>query len=94
MFRIIVSSLLIILCFNSNLYAQKTFSKKEEKLLTQKGEAYYNDEYYLTAAKIFEQLNKSNPKDLYYELMVGICYSFLNNKKESALDILLSLIHI
>ena len=90
MFRIIVSSLLIILCFNSNLYAQKTFSKKEEKLLTQKGEAYYNDEYYLTAAKIFEQLNKSNPKDLYYELMVGICYSFLNNKKESALDILLT----
>ena len=55
----------------------------------QKGEAYYNDEYYQTAATIFERLNKANPEDLYYKLMVGICYSFLNDKKEESLDYLL-----
>lgn len=85
----ITTSLIFIAILSSNLFAQEAFSKKEEKLLTQKGEAYYNDEYYSTAATIFERLNKANPKDLYYELMIGICYTFLNDKKEESLAYLL-----
>lgn len=85
----IVSILLISLITIGYSFSQEAMSKKEEKILTQKGEAYYNDEYYVTAATIFERLNKSNPKDLYYQLMVGICYSFINDKKEAALELLL-----
>lgn len=70
-------------------FSQESISKKEEKILTQKGEAYFNDEYYFTAATIFERLYKAKPNDLYYQLMVGICYTFLNDKKEESLDYLL-----
>lgn len=85
----ITTILLLLLFTTSSITAQEVIGKKEEKLLMQKGEAYYNDEYYQTAATIFERLNKANPEDLYYKLMVGICYSFLNDKKEESLDYLL-----
>ncbi len=85
----ITTSLIFIAIISSNLFAQEVFSKKEVKLLTQKGEGYYNDGYYSTAATIFERLNKANPNDLYYELMIGICYTFLTDKKEESLTYLL-----
>jgi hypothetical protein len=85
----ITTILLLFLFITSSVISQEVIGKKEEKLLMQKGEAYYNDEYYQTAATIFERLNKTNPKDLYYKLMVGICYTFINDKKEQSLDYLL-----
>ena len=89
MVKKVISTVLIALISLTSTFAQDAMSKKEEKALTNKGEGYYSDEYYITAANIFEELNKANPDDLYYKLMLGICYSFITEKKELSLIYLL-----
>ncbi|MEQ8623342.1 MAG: hypothetical protein RJQ00_11815 [Vicingaceae bacterium] len=76
------------LLFNS-ISAQDKMSKKEEKNTTQQAEAQYNDENYSKAAELFESLNKSNPNDIYYKMMKGVCYTFIDDKRAESIDILL-----
>ncbi|GAB4257321.1 MAG: hypothetical protein Kow0079_14530 [Vicingaceae bacterium] len=65
-------------------------SKKAEKALLEKAEWYYTEENYKKATELFEKLLDNNPSDIYYELMTGICYSYLPNKNKESLEILLA----
>ncbi len=85
--------LLLITLFGGTVFSQGQLSSKDEKNILEKAEFYYEDEdgkNIPKALKLFERLSKSKPEDPYYNLMVGICYSYFKNKKEDALTKLLS----
>lgn len=88
-----IVSLLLIIFIVGNGFSQGQLSGKDEKSILEKAEFYYDDEdgkNIPKALKLFERLSKSKPADPYYNLMVGICYTFFKNKKEDALKKLLS----
>ena len=60
-------------------------SKSEIKKLEKEGEAYYESEQYEKALKYFLQLNEIKPNDPYYNLVLGICYSYYPDEKEKSL---------
>ncbi|MDG1475929.1 MAG: hypothetical protein P8Q14_02165 [Vicingaceae bacterium] len=84
--------LLLITLLGGSAFSQGELSGKDEKNMLEKAEFYYDDEdgkNIPKALKLFERLSKSKPEDPYYNLMVGICYSYFKNKKEDALKKLL-----
>ena len=84
---------LLIILTGGVAFSQGELSGKDEKNMLEKAEFYYHDDdgkNIPKALKIFEKLSKSRPEDPYYNLMVGICYSFFKHKKEGALKKLLS----
>lgn len=88
-----IVSLLLIILFVGSVFSQGKLSSKEEKNTLEKAEFYYEDEdgkNIPKALKFFERLSKNKPEDPYYNLMVGICYSYFKNKKEDALKKLLA----
>lgn len=90
--KFVVLFLLIIMTVGS-VFSQDKLSGKDEKKILEKAEFYYHDDdgkNVPKALKLFERLSKNKPEDPYYNLMVGICYSFFKNKKEDALKKLLS----
>jgi len=90
--KVVVLFLLIILTVGS-VFSQDKLSGKDEKNILEKAEFYYHDDdgkNIPKALKLFERLSKNKPEDPYYNLMVGICYSFFKNKKEDALKKLLA----
>jgi len=83
---------LLIILVAGSAYSQGELSGKDEKKMLEKAEFYYDDEDSKNipkALKLFEKLSKNKPEDPYYNLMVGICYSYFKNKKEDALKKLL-----
>lgn len=81
--------LFISLFFILQTISAQQLSKKAEKALLEKAEWYYTEENYKKATELFEKLLDNNPSDIYYELMTGICYSYLPNKKKESLEMLL-----
>jgi len=85
--------LLLIILTVSSAFSQGKLSSKEGNSLVEKAEYYYYDDDAKNipkALKIFERLSINKPEDPYYNLMVGICYSYFKNKKEAALAKLLA----
>lgn len=60
-------------------------TKSDIKKLEKEGEAYYEAEKYEKALKYFLQLNEIKPNDPYYNLVLGICYSYYPDEREQSL---------
>ena len=63
-------------------------SKKEIKKLEQDGETYFENEEYENALKHFLQLIDIKPNDPYYNLVIGICYTYDPDQLPKSLDYL------
>ena len=90
--NLLLPILLITFGVNS-LVAQEALSGKDEKSMLEKAESYYFDEDLQNipkALELFEKLATNKPNDPYYKLMEGICYTYFKNKKQIALEKLLS----
>ncbi|MBL4593296.1 MAG: hypothetical protein JKX68_05695 [Flavobacteriales bacterium] len=81
--RLLTISLLLIITINVNAQDDKKLTKKEAKVLLEKAELSYEDENYLDALDKFIQLYEYKSSDLYYKLMMGICYTYDPDQKKS-----------
>lgn len=74
--------------FLSNpLQAQEDkISSKEAKALLEKAEENFEDKNYIDALDKFKKLHNYKQDDLYYKLMMGICYSYSPEEKEKAIE--------
>ncbi len=79
----------VLLLLAASPLLSQNLSKKQEKELAEKAEYYYGEGYYMTALNAFEKLSKNKPKDPYYKLMTGICYSYDKKNRSKAIDYLL-----
>jgi tetratricopeptide (TPR) repeat protein len=90
--KYITALLLIILSIGSAFSQDAPLKGNKEKQMLENAEYYYSDEEgenFPKALILFEKLLKNKPNDLYYKLMVGICYTHFKNRKKEALESLL-----
>ncbi|MCO6500147.1 MAG: PD40 domain-containing protein [Vicingus serpentipes] len=86
------STFVLTIFFTGFVFSQEKLSAKDEKQMLEKAEFYYEDESsrnILKALKLFEKLSENNPDDPYYKLMIGICDTYFQNKKNEAINKLL-----
>lgn len=80
--------LLVFVGFLQPIVAQEKLSSKDEKQLLEKAELYFEAGDFQNipqATEFFEQLEANKPNDPYYKLMVGICYTYFLDKKQTAI---------
>ncbi len=63
-------------------------TNKQAKELLEQAEQNFEDQNYIDALDKFKQLYEYKPSDLYYKLMMGICYTYSPEEKEKAIDII------
>ncbi len=81
--------MLIVTVLSLNLNAQEgQLSKKEVKQLEKDGEFFFEKEDYEGALVYFSQLLANKPNDSYYNLVVGICYTYDPDQSGEALQYL------
>ncbi|GAB4256573.1 MAG: OmpA family protein [Vicingaceae bacterium] len=81
----------LLLITSINIIAQDestTLTKKKEKYLLEQAETNYEDGNYFDALEQFKQLYEHKPNDLYYKLMMGICYTYNPEEKQKAIEII------
>ncbi|MCB9364803.1 MAG: OmpA family protein [Flavobacteriales bacterium] len=80
-----VMALLITSVF---VYAQdnEKLTTKTAKELLDKAELNFEEKNYIDALDKFKQLHDFKPSDLYYKLMMGICYTYSPEEKEKAIE--------
>ena len=66
----------------------KKLTKKDAKLMLEKAELSYEDKNYIDALDKFIQLYEYKPSDLYYKLMMGICYTYDPDQKQKSIEII------
>ena len=88
--RTIVICLLTASLFVSGLHAQdgNTYTKKEVKQLEKDGEFFFEKGDYAGALEYFLPLQEYNPEEPYYNLVVGICYTYDPDNKDKSLEYL------
>lgn len=90
--NILIKSILLTLTFvlyTVTSFAQEKLSSKEEKKILENAELYFEEgdlQNIPKAMELFEKLEANKPEDPYYKLMVGICYTQVNDKKEIAIQ--------
>lgn len=81
----------IVLIISSVLaYAQEEekLTNKTAKELLNKAELNFEEKNYIDALDKFKQLHDFKPSDLYYKLMMGICYTYSPEEKGKAIEII------
>jgi tetratricopeptide (TPR) repeat protein len=63
-------------------------NKKEQRQVLEEGEYYYEEGNYLKALEYFKKLEEVDPNDLYYKLVIGICYSHKVDEKKKSIEYL------
>ncbi|CAG0966868.1 MAG: hypothetical protein HND27_04285 [Bacteroidetes bacterium] len=88
MFRFLFlhSLLSLFLFFHISVSFSQSLSKSEEKKTIENAEYYFGEEYYGKALELFQKLEKHNPTDVYYKLMVGICMLYNSDLRVEALE--------
>jgi len=81
---------ILFLLINVNVFSQdeEKLTGKTAKETEIKAEANFEDKNYIDALPQFKQLLVYKPKDIYYKLMTGICYSYNPDQKEKSIDLL------
>jgi outer membrane protein OmpA-like peptidoglycan-associated protein len=87
-FRLLTISLLLITALSVNAQDDKKLTRKEANVLLEKAELSFEDKNYIDALDKFTQLYNYKPSDLYYKLMMGICYTYDPDQKEKAIEII------
>lgn len=62
---------------------------KEDKQKLDVAENFYNEQSYLRALPLFEELAKSYPSDVFFQYREGICMLYKSDEKEKSINILL-----
>jgi tetratricopeptide (TPR) repeat protein len=63
-------------------------NKKEQRRVLEEGEYFYEEGNYLKALEHFKKLEAVDPNDLYYKLVIGICYSYKVDEKQKSIEYL------
>jgi len=71
-----------------NAQSEGKLDKKTIKQLEKDGEFFFEKEDYDGALTYFLQLHENSPNDPYYNLVIGICYTYDPDEKEKSLDYL------
>ncbi|MCC7331804.1 MAG: PD40 domain-containing protein [Flavobacteriales bacterium] len=86
-----ITTLLTILLLISSvqLFSQSdTLNNKKAKELLDRADLDFEDGKYIDALDKYKQLFEYKPSDLYYKLMMGICYSYSPNEKAKSIEII------
>ena len=84
-----VCGCLFLLCtFRVLSQGGEVIDKKEQKRILAEGEYLYEEGNYVKALEYFKKLEKIDPNDLYYKLIIGICYSHKVDEKEKSIPYL------
>ncbi|MEQ8324207.1 MAG: hypothetical protein RIC15_04505 [Vicingaceae bacterium] len=67
----------IFVCLQSFGQGGEILDKKEIKQLERDGELFYEDQEYEKALRYFLQLHEIEPNNPYYNLVIGICYTYI-----------------
>jgi len=86
--RLLTISLLLIISINVSAQEDKNLTKKEAKVMLEKAELNFSDKNYIEALNQFTQLYNYKPNDLYYKLMMGICYTYDPAQKQKSIEII------
>ncbi len=86
--RLLTISLLLIITFNVSAQDDKKLTKKEAKVMEEKADLNFEEKNYIEALDQFTQLYNYKPSDLYYKLMMGICYTYDPAQKHKAIEII------
>lgn len=88
-FRLIaIPFLLICFCVSASAQTGEILSRQEIKQLERDGEFFFEKGEYDNATKYFQQLVEIKPNDPYYNLVLGICYTYNPDEREKSLDYL------
>ncbi len=81
---------IILVLLGTHLYAQveEPLNNKKAKELLDRAELDFEDQKYLDALDKFKQLYEYKPSDVYYKLMMGICYGYSPNEKSKSIEII------
>lgn len=71
-----------------NAQDSEKLTNKEAKVLLEKAELNFEEKNYIDALDKFKQLHDFKPSDLYYKLMMGICYTYSPEEKEKSIEII------
>ena len=86
--RLLTISLLLIITIGANAQDDKKLTKKEAKVVLEKAELNFDEKNYIEALDQFTQLYNYKPSDLYYKLMMGICYTYDPAQKSKSIEII------
>ena len=86
--RLLTILLLLIITINVNGQDGNKLTKKEAKALEEKADLNFEDKNYIDALDQFTQLYNYKPSDLYYKLMMGICYTYDPEQKQKSIEII------
>jgi outer membrane protein OmpA-like peptidoglycan-associated protein len=86
--RLLTISLLLIIALGVNAQDNKKLTKKEVKTVLEKAELNFYEKNHIEALDQFTQLYNYKPSDLYYKLMMGICYTYDPAQKHKSIEII------
>ncbi|PCJ22963.1 MAG: hypothetical protein COA97_12595 [Flavobacteriales bacterium] len=86
--RLLTISLLLIITINVYSQDGKKLTKKEAKVMEEKADLNFEEKNYIQALDQFIQLYEYKPNDLYYKLMMGICYTYDPAQKHKSIEII------
>ncbi|TXB65989.1 OmpA family protein [Vicingus serpentipes] len=83
-------AVIVLLISSVFVYAQddEKLTNKTAKELLDKAEVNFEEKNYIDALDKFKQLHDFKPSDLYYKLMMGICYTYSPEEKTKAIEII------
>lgn len=84
----ILTILFVILTLNSFSQDVQPLNNKTSKELLSRADLDFEDGKFIDALDKFKQLYEYKPSDLYYKLMMGICYSYSPNEKLKSIEII------
>lgn len=86
--RLFTIILLLLSTFFVNAQESSTLTNKEAKDLLEKAEQNFEEQNYIDALDKFKHLYEFKPSDLYYKLMLGICYTYSPEEKDKSIEII------
>jgi outer membrane protein OmpA-like peptidoglycan-associated protein/tetratricopeptide (TPR) repeat protein len=86
--RLLTISLLLMITLGVNAQDDKKLTKNEAKTVLEKAELNFDEKNYIEALDQFTQLYNYKPSDLYYKLMMGICYTYDPAQKHKSIEII------
>jgi len=86
--RLLTISLLLFITLNVIAQNDKKLTKKDAKELVELADLNFENKNYSDALGQFIQLYNYKPSDLYYKLMMGICFTYDPDQKQKSIEII------
>jgi len=86
--RLFIIIFLLLSTVFVNAQDNDKLTNKDAKVLLEKAEQNFEEKNYIDALDKFQQLHDFKPSDLYYKLMMGICYTYSPEEKEKSIEII------